>query len=290
MKKDQSTKLNDGADALAKAIETVEPEKTALPVDEELRRAAAELDKDKIEKAEMLVSGKRVDKSPEGAKVDPPSDNADQRGGPEGNREDKGTGGDDPDKDKDPDTDEPSDEREKSEAEARDAFFKALADDPEVSPLLEASEALQGLAVQIGKAEGRRAGEVVDLKKSLAQVAARVEQIASVVGLIAKSQAILHKGMGELGRPVKLPMPGMVFDPRDKTGSNGDASGQALSKGAIVDALTKAMHDDKLDWQEGAGIMAKLDSNPQAAIAAIPDEVAKAYGIPKDKALQKAGS
>ena len=161
----------------------------------------------------MIVSGKRVDKSPEGAKVDQPADQADQRGGPEGNKEDRGTGGDDPDKDDEPDEEMPEDEREeKSEAEARDAFFRSLSENEEVSPLLEASEALQAMAVEIGKAEGRRAREVQTLAKAVTRMAARQEQIATVVGLIAKSQAILHKGVGDLGRPVKLPMPGMMFD------------------------------------------------------------------------------
>jgi hypothetical protein len=279
-------KLEEGAQALNKAVEdkaVEEPE--ALPVDEELRRAAAALDADKLDKATMIVSGKRVDKSPEGAKVDQPKDQADQRGGPEGNKEDRGSGGDDPDKDDEPDEEMPDDERQdKSEAEARDEFFRSLSENEEVSPLLEASEALQGLAVEIGKAEGRRAAEIRTLQKSVAKLAGRLEQVAGVVGLIAKSQAILHKGVGDLGRPVKLPMPGMMFDPREGGGrQNGK---DTLSKGEIVDALTRAMYDGKLDRNDGSGILAKLDSNPQAAIAAIPDEVAKSYGIPKD-ALQK---
>ena len=265
-------KLEEGAQALNKAVEDKAVEPEALPVDEELRRAAAELDADKLVKATMIVSGKRVDKSPEGAKVDQPKDQADQRGGPEGNKEDRGNGGDDP-------TRTTTRTRRcrttsgRARPAARDEFFRSLSENEEVSPLLEASDALQGLAVEIGKAEGRRAAEIQTLTKSVAKMATRLDQIAGVVGLIAKSQAILHKGVGDLGRPVKLPMPGMLFDPRESGRQNGTT---ALSKGEIVDALTRAMYDGKLDRNDGSAILAKLDSNPQAAIAAIPDEVAKA--------------
>lgn len=280
--------LEEGAQALAKAVETdpgQKPKEVSLA--DQLVKAAEELDAGKdLAKADMIVGGKHVDKPAEGAKVGQPKDQADQRGGPEGNQEDQGHGGgDDPDKDDEPDEEMPSDEREKSEARARDEFFKSVVDEggDEITQLLEASEALQVLTASIGRAEGRRAAEVGRLQKSVETLAARVDKIGEVVGLLAKSQAVLHKS--EMGRPARMPMPGMIYDPR---GERGTRNGQAISKGEVVDALMKAIHEGKLDQESGSSIMTKLDSNFQAAIAAIPDEVAKAYSIPKDQLLRKA--
>lgn len=144
--------------------------------------------------------------------------------------------------------------------QVKDGFYKALTEDGETVELLEAGPALAHLASVMAKS-------MADLADAIADRFDKSER-AWAVGL--RSQRLLHKAVE--GIQVKAPSPGVIGVVGVEQKDNGKPS-----RPEIMTRLEKAVNDGKLDPVH----LSRFSSAGDAALAFIPEDVAKSYGIPK---------
>jgi hypothetical protein len=136
------------------------------------------------------------------------------------------------------------------------------------------SAALNDLGTRMSKSEGG-AAEIVALRAEFHNFA---ENVATVLGALAKSQGEIYKSMEQ--RPATLPSPGVVgvvrADGRNNTGQKSKAT-----KGQVLSAIEKGMNESVIAVADGVKVMQILDSRGvDAAIAAIPSpEMVKSLGL-----------
>jgi hypothetical protein len=258
---------------LAKAVEELDQEVTveggtkAPDLVDTLAKAAADsaATAHALAKGELVVSGKKVDKPDEGAAVDQPEENAKRRGGKDD---------DDTEVEEDADADEETDKSEDEDDDLAKAFMDGLEEHVE---LLDASPALLAVAEGLAKSTARTQWEQQNLRKAMAE-------ISQAVSTLLKSHVEIHRLLK--GR---TPMAGIVgiVDGKAIPATGGPlqvskADGTKLAKSELQARVARAVEAGKLP----AYALAQLDSpfGIEALLSSIPEDVAKAYDIPKKNA------
>lgn len=201
----------------------------------------------------IWLSGKKVTKPKDGAKVDAPADNV------------RAGGGDTADKSR----------------RAMDDLTRRQLEDPNVVKAIDASEIIKGFA------EGYKAGltliaQHIDEIRTAndTRLAAMEKSLDSALGGIA----LLCKGNVELSavvksmpaRPVAPGVIGMIDGKPVLLTDQGDPGRTVIVKSMdVAEKILKGVREHKID----AGILAMYETNPAEALLRIPADVAKSYGI-----------
>lgn len=244
----------DPADALAKAAEELE---------ELAGTKTPDVAKSLAEQARGLSKAIRAATSPKAP--EPPKDADDDED------EDYAIPDEDEDEDEDieeEDEDEPED-RASGKAVRRsiqDSFYKSLADDDEVAPVIEASEAIERLADTVGKGFGSLEDQVADLQRL-------VTAQGKVLVALAKSMALSLQKLEAIEKtPMPTPSGALGVLVTGKNPSNGQTV--AKSRGDILVLLEEKVRKGQLAPET----LARFNT---WGVDALPEEIRQELGLSK---------
>ena len=272
--KENKTDLAKAVEELDAAVATEGGSKTPDLVDTLAKAAADSAATAKaLVKGELVVSGQKVDKPDEGVAVDQPEENAARRGGKDDEEDDE--------VDDEAPEEEAEDKDDADKSERSDDLAKAFMDGLEEHvEMLDASPALMAVAEGLAKSMARQSWEQRNLRTAMAE-------ISQAVSVLAKSHVAIHRLLK--GAQVKAPMAGIIglVDGKAVPTNTGSfqidkADGTKVSKSELASRVARAVEAGKLP----AYALAQLDSpfGVEALLANIPEDVAKAFDIPRKSA------